>query len=145
MNHRVVGAIVSVIALAVTALPMVRDPFKGDDFPLSTYPMFAAKRKLQQSFTYAVGKTATDERRRIKPRHVANAEVMQAVMAFSTARSKGRLPALCKSIASRVAGDRRLTDVVKIEIVTGTHDAIPYLTQHVHGPERKLTSCEVAR
>ena len=126
---------------------MVHDPRKPkhDDFPLSTYPMFASKRKLTQTFTYAVGKTAAGERRRIRPRHVANAEVMQSVMAFSKARSKGRLPTLCRSIAARVGADARLADVTEIDIVTGTHEALSYLLRDVHGTEKTLTTCEVPR
>lgn len=147
MNHRLVGAIVSVLALVAVAEPVVRDPkqAKEDGFPLSTYPMFATKRKLTQTFTYAIAWTADGERRRVRPRHVANAEVMQAVMTFGRAQHGKRLPALCTSIAGRVAADAALRDVARIEIVRGTHDALAFLLRDERGPEKKLAECAVTR
>jgi hypothetical protein len=143
--HRVVGAVVSILVIALTAAPALRDPVKGDDFPLSTYPMFAYKRGTKHSFEYAIGWTATNERRTIKPRHVANNEVMQARTTFSTAVSKRTLPQLCERIAGRVAKDRALEDVVRIEIVRGTHDAVGYLVRGERGRENKLHECRVPR
>lgn len=147
MNHRLVGAIVSILLIAMTVEPVIRDPRKAadDDFPLSTYPMFATRRKLTQTFTYAVAWTADGERRRVRPRHVANAEVMQAVTAFGHAQAEGRLPALCDSIAARVAADAALTDVARIEIVRGTHHALDFLVDGKRGPERRLVECAVPR
>lgn len=142
-RYRLVGAIVSIVAIAATAAPVLLDPVKGDSFPLSTYPMFASRRPLTQSFEYAVGFTAAGERRTIKPRHVANNEIMQARTTFSKARREGRLPQLCERIAGRVGADRALDDVVRIDIVTGTHHAIDYLVHGVRGKERTLTSCAV--
>jgi hypothetical protein len=143
--HRAVGAVVSILVIALTAAPVLDDPVKGDDFPLSTYPMFAYKRGTKHSFEYAIGWTASNERRTIKPRHVANNEVMQARTTFSTAVSKKTLPQLCERIAGRVAKDRRLGDVVRIEIVRGTHDAVGYLVRGERGRERRLHECQVAR
>jgi hypothetical protein len=147
VHHRLVGAIVSVVALVATTWPVVLDPKKpgNDGFPLSTYPMFASKRKLTQTFTYAVAWTADHERRRIRPRHVANMEVMQANMAFANAKREKRLPALCASIAARVGADAALTDVARIEIVTGTHHALEFLLEDKRGAERVLETCEVPR
>lgn len=145
MHHRWIGAIVSVVVLVAVAAPVVLDPKKpaNDGFPLSTYPMFASKRKLSQRFTYAVAWTADGERRRVRPRHVANAEVMQATMTFARASSQKRLPALCTSIAGRVAADGELADVVRITIVSGTHDAIRFLLHDERGAERTLAECAV--
>ena len=143
--HRAVGAVVSILVIALTAAPVLENPVKDDDFPLSTYPMFAYKRGTKHSFEYAIGWTAANERRTIKPRHVANNEVMQARTTFSTAVSKKTLPQLCERIAGRVAKDRRLDDVVRIEIVRGTHDAVGYLVRGERGPERKLHECTVPR
>jgi hypothetical protein len=81
----------------------------------------------------------------VTPRHVANHEVMQARTTFSHARRQGRLPDLCKRIAGRVGADRTLDDVVRIDIVTGTHHALDFLVRGVRGRERTLTSCAVTR
>ncbi len=145
MSHRWIGAIVSVVAIVATAWPVVLDPVRGDDFPLSTYPMFAMKRRTRQSFEYAVALTAHDERRRLRPHHVANREVMQARMAFQHAVKARTLPALCTRIAARVAADPALLDVTTIRIVRGTHDALDFLVRGVRGAERTLHTCAVPR
>ena len=143
--HRAVGAVVSIIVIALTAAPVFEDPAKGDDFPLSTYPMFAWKRGAAHTFEYAIAWTEAGERRTVRPRHVANNEVMQARTAFSTASSKRMLPDLCKRIAGRVAKDPALADVVRIEIVRGRHDAVGFLVRGERGPERRLHECAVTR
>lgn len=143
--QRAVGAVVSILVIALTAAPVLKNPVKDDDFPLSTYPMFAYKRGTRHSFEYAIGWTADGQRRTIKPRHVANNEVMQARTTFSTAVSKRTLPQLCQRIAGRVARDRDLADVVRIEIVRGTHDSVDYLVGGARGPERRLLECQVPR
>jgi hypothetical protein len=142
---RIVGAVVSIIVIALVAAPVFDDPVKGDDFPLSTYPMFAYKRGTEHTFEYAIAWTADGERRAVKPRHVANNEVMQARVAFSSAVGKRTLPQLCERIAGRVAKDRALDDVVRIEIVRGRHDAIAFLVRGERGTEKRLHECQVPR
>jgi len=142
-RDRVVGAAVSIAAIALVLGPLARDPVRGDSFPLSTYPMFAFRRATQQTLTYAVGWTAGGERRTLRPGHVANHEVMQAAMAFQTAR--GREPALCAAIAARVAADPELADVVRVQIVRATHDAVALLVRGERGVEHHVAGCEVRR
>jgi len=143
--ERTVGAVVSILVIALTAAPVLDHPAKDDDFPLSTYPMFAFQRGTVHAFEYAIGWTEAGERRTIKPRHVANNEVMQARVAFSSAVGKGKLGELCARIAGRVAADPGLADVVRIEIVRGTHDAVEYLVRGARGKEKRLRECKVAR
>jgi hypothetical protein len=133
------GTVVSIAVIAVVLTPLARDPIAGDSFPLSTYPMFAFERRLRETFTYAVGRTASGERRTIEPGHVANHEVMQAYMALT------RTPArtLCPQIAARVAADADLEEVVTVEIVRATHDAVALLVRGERGAEKVLHRCEV--
>jgi len=144
VNHRLLGAVVSITAIALVLAPLARDPIRGDSFPLSTYPMFAFERPTHQMFTYAVGWTADGARRTLRPGHVANHEVMQAFMTFAATPSR-ELPALCVRIAARVAADDELADVARVEIVRATHDAVALLLRGERGAERKLAECEVAR
>lgn len=130
----------SVVVLAATALPLVRDPVKGDDFPLSTYPMFAERRSGPQTLEYAVGYAADGTRRAIPPEAVASYEIMQAGKVIEDAVRARRTPALCAQIAAAVGGD-----VVRVEIVRGTHDPLAYLLHDVRGPEQTLATCEVPR
>jgi hypothetical protein len=138
---RIRGAVVSIAAITLVLTPLARDPIAGDSFPLSTYPMFAFERRLRERFTYAVGRTASGERRTIEPGHVANHEVMQAYMELT--RTPPRV--LCSRIASRVAADADLRDVVTIDIVRATHDAVALLIRGERGAEKVLHTCEVPR
>lgn len=143
--ERWVGIVVSVGLIAATALPVVRDPTRGDSFPLSTYPMFAAKKSTRMSFEYGIAWFADGSRREVEPGHVSNGEVMQARMSFQTAVRRRTLPALCARIAERVAADPDFAGAVRIELVRGTHDALAYLVGGVRGPEKRLHQCEVPR
>jgi hypothetical protein len=140
---------VSIIALAAVAEPMIRSPYGSrqvDDFPLSTYPMFAAKRPDATLYLdYAVGLTADQQRRFIPPRDVANSEVLQARAVLAKAMNGGAdaRRALCERIAARVVQDRRLTDVVTITLVSGKHDAMAYLTRGETGTEQVRATCPV--
>jgi len=141
---RLAAAAVSVVLVAATASPVVREP-RDDGFPLSTYPMFASKRPTQMTLDYALGVTATGERRYLTPRLVGSSEVLQAMQVIHRARATRSLPALCEAIAARVAGDDDYADVVAIRIVTGTHDAVEFLVRDVIGREVERARCEVPR
>jgi hypothetical protein len=143
--HRRLGALVSLAALAATLWPLLRDPARGDSFPLSTYPMFAASRGVTHTLDYPVGRTVDGAPRPIRPRHVANAELMQARVAVQRAVGQRRLPALCARIAGNVAADPALADVATVEVVRGRHDALALLLDGVRGPERVLAACPVDR
>ena len=122
------------LLLLIVAWPLVRSP-RDDAFPLSTYPMFAEPRSTQLTMTYALGETATGERRTLSPQRVGTGEVMQAYARFET----GQPQALCEEIAARLHG----SDITAVRIVTGQHDAVDYLVRHVVGVERERTRCKV--
>lgn len=142
-DHRVAAAL-SVALIAATAYPVVREPYE-DSFPLSTYPMFARPRKTQLTLDYALGVTAAGERRTLTPWLVGSAEVLQAQAVINRARSTKTLPALCATIAARVAADADYADVVAIRIVSGKHDAVEFLVRDKVGPETQRARCEVPR
>jgi hypothetical protein len=118
------AAIVSLALLAATLAPLVRDP-AHDSVPLSTYPMFAAPRPARPSLSYAVGATATGERRELPTRAYGTGEVVQAAAIVDRAVAGGvhGAIALCEQIAARVAADAdEPDDIATIRIVTGTYD-----------------------
>jgi hypothetical protein len=127
-----------VLLLAMVASPLVRDP-RDDAFPLSTYPMFAEPRSTVLTMDYALGETASGERRTLSPQLVGTGEVLQAFVRFEHAVHTGQAPALCAEIAARLHG----TDIAFVRIVTGRHDAIDYLVHDVVGPELDRGKCKV--
>jgi len=144
--HRAVAAVVSLLLVGATLWPLLRSPY-DDSFPLSTYPMFASRRETLQTYSYALGQTATGGRRMLKPAVVGTNEVLQAlrVIERAVAGRKGELAQLCDSIAARVASDHDFADVVTIRIVTGTHDAVEYLARGRIGTESERARCAVRR
>jgi hypothetical protein len=124
--------------LVAVALPLAGDP-RHDAFPLSTYPMFAEPRTTELTLDYALGETASGERRTLSPRLVGTGEVMQAYVRIDRAVQTGQAHALCAEIAARLHG----TDIATVRIVTGQHDAVGYLVHHVVGPEKERARCRV--
>lgn len=141
---RVAAAVVSLVLLGATAAPVLRAP-RDDGFPLSTYPMFATPRPTQLTLDYARGVTAAGAHRTLRPSLVGSGEILQAVAVIARARAAGQLPALCAAIAARVAADDRFADVVAVQIVSGTHDAVAFLVHDVRGREIERARCEVRR
>lgn len=141
---RVVAALVSTVMIAATLEPLLRDPY-DDGFPLSTYPMFATKRQTKQTYSYALGVTRDGQRRILNPRMIGSGEILQALQVINLAVSRGETKQLCEAVAARVAADDEFTDVVAIRIVTGTHDAVDYLSRDIVGREHERVRCEVKR
>lgn len=145
--HRWGPRIVTVVVVAVLVAPAVHLR-PSDDFPLSTYPMFAVDRGRHSALTTAVGVTSTGERVRLTPRLLAGAD--EPILAVRTAREMAnRDPdAWCREVADRVAFSELVTGddpVVDIEVVTESHDALATLLDDAP-PTGVLVhaTCEVA-
>jgi hypothetical protein len=143
---RVTAAVISIALIAATLSPLLRAP-NDDGFPLSTFPMFAWKRPTRMSMSYPIGETAAGERRYLKPRLVGSGEVLQARAIVERAVAKGgtALQQLCGKIAANVRATPRFADVVRVRIVSGTHESIAYLVDGKLGVEVERTRCEVRR
>jgi hypothetical protein len=144
--NRVAAAVVSIALIGATLSPLLRKPIE-DSFPLSTYPMFAWKRPTKLTMSYAIGETASGERRYLVPRVVGSGEVLQARAIVERAVKKGgkELAALCEKVAANVAQLDRFGDVARIRVMSGTHDSIDFLIEHELGPEFERAKCEVKR
>jgi hypothetical protein len=138
------AAVASIVLVAAAASPVLRDP-ADDSFPLSTYPMFAHERERTFTVAYPIGRTGEGARRVLEPRFVGTTEVLQALTVVDDALASGDGDALCARIARAVGRDRVYRDVVAIELVVGTHDAVDYLVRGRVGAESVRTRCGVAR
>jgi hypothetical protein len=93
----------------------------------------------------AVGYDATARRVRLSPTIIAGgSEVIHAAVTVSTSIAQGDTAALCTEIAARAAARRPA--LVRIEVVSETHDVIAYF----EGEETPASvvvhsSCEVPR
>ena len=147
--RRPLAAIVSIGLCGAALEPLLRAPGdpQSDDFPLSTYPMFATPRPAELTLAWARG-VAPGGWRALAPEHVGTGEVMQAFATLQRAVSGGRdeAPALCRAIAARIAGDAARGDLTEIELVVGTYDAVRWLAGDAAGSrEVVLARCPVVR
>jgi hypothetical protein len=123
-----------------------------DSFPLSPYPMFSRPLPTaEMTITYALG-VETDAtggaRHHLSPPLVGSSEVLQAGSILSRTVSRGprAIRALCTQIAERVVRRGELGSVAEIRIVTGTYDAVAYLTgEDRSGREQIRGRCPVHR
>ena len=148
IGSRVFAVGATVLLIGATLSPLLRSP--GDDgFPLSTYPMFATYRPTELEMSYALGMTATGERRTLRPTLVGSGEVLQAftIVARAVGGGAGPSQALCKQIAKRLAASERDDDreITTVRIVTGKHDAMDVLLRDRLGHETEKTRCAVRR
>ncbi len=146
MGTRLYAYLVSIVVMGAVAWPLTWK--RGEDsFPLSSYPMFArAREDATIEVQYAVGVTADGQRRSIEPALLGTREVLQARSMIATAVAQGAsaTKALCQRIAEAAATAG--SPLVEIRIVTGTHDAIAYLTGRDRaGAERIHGLCRVPR
>jgi hypothetical protein len=141
---RLAAGVASIVLVAITLSPVLRDNPYDDGFPLSTYPMFASARGPSHRMSYALGLTRSGERRTLSPRLAGSLEVLQAYRNIEQAVAGGRgaQQKLCRAIADRVrdAGDE---DIVTVRIVNAKHDALDVLLRDQLGVERELTRCRV--
>lgn len=126
------------------ASPLLRDA-RADDFPLSTFPMFAEPLE-QATFFSAEGVRHDRSRVQLPPELIATGAAMQAVETLRDADAHGaRARAqLCERIAARVAQQPSLRDVRRVELVSARYDPVAYFTSNAEPIERQVTrKCQV--
>jgi hypothetical protein len=146
MTHRWAAAVVSIGLVVAVLEPLVRSPY-DDGFPLSTFPMFATPISGKVTMSFARGVTADGRRLALSPAHLGTGEVLQASSRIGGAVDAGPRAslALCMAIVPRVAGDAALLDVVAIELVTGTYNAVEAYAHGAGGHEVTRARCDVPR
>jgi hypothetical protein len=116
----------------LSSLPALSDP-RDDNYPFSTYPMFASRRKTP-TFYKAEGRNAHGQWQPIPPELFGTHEVMQAVMTVQrAARSPRDARKLCEDLA-RAEPNR----YGKMRIVQVTYDPVKYFTEGPTPQSRKV-------
>ena len=134
------------VALIAVAWPLHREPATQDDFPFSTYPMFALRRKDARIVVdYVIATGPGDRRTHVPPALVAGPEVMQAMMTVHGAVIRGHAATLCAEVAARLATRGGYTAYDTVQVITGDHLAVLYLTRGVRGRETVRATCAIAR
>jgi hypothetical protein len=108
---------VAAAVLVAVAWPAVRG---RDNFPLSTYPMYAETRGDDVSIATAVGVDGRGRERRLSLRTIAETDdPLIAEAAVDNAIQRGEADQLCAEIATRVAGD-----IERVDVVDERHDVV---------------------
>jgi hypothetical protein len=125
------------------ASPLLRDPL-ADDFPLSTFPMFAVP--VEQAMFYsAEGVRGDGSRVQLPPELIANGAAMQAVETMRNAHAQGSraLRQLCERVAAR-AGQTPALDLQRVELVSARYDPVAYFVVSAEPIEREvLRKCQI--
>lgn len=140
------GLAVTLVAAVAVAWPVTRHPVAGDSFPLSTYPMFATRRKDARLYLEYVVATGPDGRRRhVPPALVASPEVMQTMVSIHAAVARGDAAGLCRRVAARLADRAGYAAYDHVSVMAGTYRAIAYFVDGDRGDEHVVTTCAIAR
>lgn len=115
---------VSALIVALVASPLF-GAF-GDDFPVSTYPMFASKRDSTVSIPSVVVVFADSSEAPASPSLVASDEVIQAFETIRQALRQG--PEATRTLCEHVASGVRSRGAVEVRIQTATYDSIVYFS-----------------
>ena len=124
-----------IVAVGVPLLGVV-----GDDFPISTFPMFASARPEEVSIAHTVVIAADGTQRLPSPSAVANDEVIQAAETVRQAVRQGPAATarLCRLVADSVGGGAG----ARVEVVTERFNAVPYFDGQTQPLERVVhASC----
>jgi hypothetical protein len=134
----------SALLIVAAGYPLLLDPHDGDDFPSSTYPMFADDRGRVATVVRAVAIDGSGAERLVPAEVIANQEPMQALSTVRRAVRGGgsEAGALCGAIAGRLTqgvGGSALAAAKYVELQTVKVDSIAYLggnpepvSRHVH-------------
>jgi hypothetical protein len=109
------------------AMPAVPD-LSGDNFPVSTYPMFSGRQSETATIARAEGIRNDGASERLEPSLVANDEVIQAFETIRQAIRQG--PDASLQLCDRMAGKLEADEYEQVRIVSETYDVIEYFDDH---------------
>jgi hypothetical protein len=121
-----------------------------DNFPLSYYPMFSAKREAVETFYYVVGLDAEGKRRYIPHTIIGDGGGNQVRRQLRKIVNAGRAPELAQQVAERLARKRSYRKIVSVSVIRGQYSVDDFfhgkkdpISERVYGfaeVERKAAS-----
>ena len=143
MRLRLLAYATTLLLAGFVASP-IAGAFPDDDFPVSTYPMFAGRRSTVVSVPSVQVLTPAGTSEPARPSLVANDEVIQA---FETVRQAIRQgPVATDALCLHVAGGLTADEATEVRVQTAEYDALAYF-EGEREPVRVRThaTCEVVR
>ena len=119
-----------------------------DNFPLSYYPMFSAKRKAIESFNYLAGHDEQGNRYLIPYKFVGVGGLNSTRRQIGRIVREGRADELAQSVARRLARQKRApwSQIVSVAVVTGRYGVDDYFHGRKEPVSEKIrATCPVER
>ncbi|MDQ3207926.1 MAG: hypothetical protein M3Q37_04905 [Gemmatimonadota bacterium] len=143
------AGILSITMVATTLSPIGENwrPRPKDNFPLSHYPMFSAKRSDSVRITYLLAADSSGNWSPVSYRHVGPGGLNQVRRQIAAIVRRGDPKWLCRTVAAKVARDaKHLQEAFTLRVVTGSYRLSDYLEgTRVPFAEREHASCSVRR
>ena len=141
---------VSLLTVGAVLWPVVRNwrEKPEDDFPLSHYPMFSAKRPEKVRVTHLMGLDGEENRYIIPYKYAGGGGMNQVRRQINRIVREGRADALCQTVAAKISLEKegRFTEVVKVQVITGKYRLADYFSGDKEPvSERVRASCTVRR
>jgi hypothetical protein len=101
-----------------------------DNFPLSYYPMFSAKRGKKETINYIIGYDAQGARHIVSYTYAGTGGMNQVRRQINTLVKRGEAERLCRDVAARLAAEREgpLAGVVTVQVISGTYRLSDYFS-----------------
>ncbi len=146
-RERAWAVVVSGLLLGAVLWPLTLDPAADDDFPLSTYPMFAKARAGTGSLVHLVAIDEDGAARPVGPRWIGDRQVMQAYRTLrKAARKPKRAERLCRAAARRIADDPAWAGTTELQLRRDRYDIVGYFTSDAPAETLRIAArCEVPR
>ncbi len=141
----------SVLMLVAVLSPLIEHTreIPRDNFPLSYYPMFSARRIGEAEVTYLQGIDALGAGRPLSYELSGPGGLNQSRRQIRRIVQDGRADVLCRDVAKKVAlsGKKSLAEVVEVRIVSGRFDLASYFSRVSREPisEEIHASAQVER
>jgi len=119
------AALLSLALIGAVLWPIQQNWRKNprDNFPLSYYPMFNAKREAVETFYYVLGSDEQGKRYQIPHRMIGEGGNNQVRRQLRKIINEGRAPALAQSVAKKVARNQNepWSRIVTVQVCRGNY------------------------
>ncbi len=104
----------------------------ADDFPLSYYPMFSARRDVHYSVNYLVGHDSLNNRHIIPYKFIGRGGFNQVRRQLNRNVKRKKYKSTTHKVAKKVSKSRQppFTELKEIHLVKGTYNMDVYFTEH---------------
>jgi hypothetical protein len=129
-ESRRIPALLVAITLGVVLSPLAQNwsPKPKDNFPLSYYPMFSARRASEYSTPTLVAVNAQGQRTTLPHRFAGSGGFNEVRHQVRARISNGKAKSLCRKLARRISREEnwKEKELMTVQVITATHNLDDY-------------------